>query len=418
MLRRCMCKITHLILLLACCGCFWQGTLLAQSRPTPTSGPVDRGRVSSAIDAAAEYLVRACGDDGRFAYRVALDPNALLPSDYNLLRHAGAIYALAQYVDRQPHDDARQVLMRAGTYLKGTIQPVAGNRHMTAVWTVAETTGIDAPRQAKLGGAGLGLVALLSIEKIEPGFTSLDELRRLGRFLLYMQKPDGSFYSKYYPDRGRDDRWTSMYYPGEAALALLMLYEADPKRQWLGGASKALAALARSGSQRPKTLPDQWVLLATARITPYFETDALLVSRRELLDHARRTCRDMLEDQQGQLASPSIRGCYTHDGRTCPTATRLEGLLAALQFLPREEQSFRQQIRHSIDDGIRFLLDNQVKEGPYAGGLTRVALGFSGSEREDAAVDSHPTEIRIDFVQHALSAMLAYERELRSVDER
>jgi hypothetical protein len=273
--------------------------------------------------------------------------------------------------------------------------------------------GANVPRQAKLGGTGLGLVALLSIEQVQPGFTTTDELRRLGRFLLYMQKADGSFYSKYYPEGvGRDDRWASMYYPGEAALGLLMLHEKDPQRQWLGGAAKALAALARSGSQRPKTLPDQWVLLATQRMMPHFASTTVLVSRDLLLEHARRTCRDMLDDQS-QVSSPSIRGCYTADGRTCPSATRLEGLLAALQFIPAEERSLRKELQDSVDAGIRFLVHSQIKEGPFAGGLPRVAPQFSGLEGGKTPMDKHPTEIRIDYVQHALSALLAYEIELR-----
>jgi hypothetical protein len=159
-------------------------------------------------------------------------------------------------------------------------------------------------------------------------------------------------------------------------------------------------------------LPDQWVLLASERLLPHYRTESILVSREVLLEHARRTCRDMLEDQRGQEDAPSIRGCYTDDGRTCPSATRLEGLLAALRFLPPAEEHLRKQLRSSVDSGMWFLVNSQLTEGPYAGGLPRVALGFSGPERDKAPVDSYPTEIRIDYVQHALSAMLAYEQEL------
>ncbi len=216
-------------------------------------------QVTAAIDRSAAYLSRVCDADGRFTYRVDLDPAITPESRYNILRHAGAIYALAQEHDRSQTGDVKHALLRAGSYLKQTIQPVAGNRHMQAVWSLPELNETATPRQAKLGGTGLGLIALLSLERVEPGFTPMDDLRCLGRFLLFMQKADGSFYSKFYPDDGgRNDQWASMYYPGEAALALLMLYERDPQPQWLGGAAKALGHLARTGQQHPKTLPDQW----------------------------------------------------------------------------------------------------------------------------------------------------------------
>ena len=67
-----------------------------------------------------------------------------------------------------------------------------------------------------------------------------------------MQKEDGSFYSKFYPHHGgKNDQWTSLYYPGEAALGLLMLYEKDPDPLWLQTAANAIAYLARLRAGRP-----------------------------------------------------------------------------------------------------------------------------------------------------------------------
>ena len=65
---------------------------------------------------------------------------------------------------------------------------------------------------AKLGGAGLALIALVSLEKAQPGLTSLAYMRQIGEFILFMQKPDGSFYSKYIPQKGGfDKKFVSLY---------------------------------------------------------------------------------------------------------------------------------------------------------------------------------------------------------------
>jgi hypothetical protein len=53
--------------------------------------------------------------------------------------------------------------------------------------------------EAKLGGAGLGLVALVRLAKMQPGAVPIDEGRRLGQFVAFLQRGDGSFYSKYIP---------------------------------------------------------------------------------------------------------------------------------------------------------------------------------------------------------------------------
>jgi hypothetical protein len=55
----------------------------------PSPAEVDR-----AIILAANYLERTCGPDGRFAYRINIDTGRQSHS-YNIVRHAGAIYALA-----------------------------------------------------------------------------------------------------------------------------------------------------------------------------------------------------------------------------------------------------------------------------------------------------------------------------------
>ena len=186
--------------------------------------------LAAAIDRSAHYLAGLCDERGQFTYRTNLDPGIEMEPAYNELRHAGAVYALAQYCQRSPDPAVRDAMRRGAQFLRQEfLGPVAGNAQMLAAWLTPELAGDDQPRQAKLGGTGLALVALLSVEQVAPGSTPLDELRALGRFIIFMQKSDGTFYSKFFPDAGRSDAWQSDYYPGEAALALLMLYATRPR---------------------------------------------------------------------------------------------------------------------------------------------------------------------------------------------
>jgi hypothetical protein len=365
--------------------------------------------VAAAVDRSARYLAGLCDERGQFTYRSHLDPTVEVDAAYNELRHAGAVYALAQYCQRSPNDAALEAMQRAARFLRQELlQPVPDNDRLRAAWLPPGLAGQDEPRQAKLGGTGLALIALLSVEQVAPGSTSLEDLRGLGRFLIFMQKPDGTFYTRYFPDRGRSDARQSDYYPGEAALGLLLLSARDPTPQWLHTAAKALAGITQRGAARDSTFPDQWFLLAAERMMRLPPDDALPLSRAAVLTHARQICQDMLRDQTAQRDS-SIPGCFTADGRSCPTATRLEGLLAALHFLPDSAELSHAEIRRAIDEGMRFLLRCQIPTGPHAGAFPRVLHGFTPPA--GASDHERADEIRIDYVQHALSAMMQFEAE-------
>jgi len=361
-----------------------------------------------------DYLVRWCGPDGKFRYRVHLDPRVEPSPRYNVLRHAGAIYALGMYHGACPNEQVRSTLVRAGEFLRREcIAAVPGRDDLLAVWSPPELVLRDEPLQAKLGGTGLGLVALLMVERAAPGTTPPDELRKLGQFLVWLQKEDGSFYSKYIPaEGGRWDEWTSLYYPGEAALGLVMLHDQEPSPVWLETAAKALGHLARTRQGTDDVPADHWALIATARLMPVFDRYSMPVSRELLVQHAVQICEGMLSNQKPRPDDSTLAGCFTGDGRTSPTATQVEGLLAALEFLPEEERELRARIEEAVARGLAFLLRAQVTSGEHVGGVPRAIGPLAGDFRlsDVEGFNRRAGEIRIDYVQHATSAMMQYNR--------
>jgi hypothetical protein len=252
----------------------------------------------------------------------------------------------------------------------------------------------------------------MSVEKVAPGTTPPDELQRLGRFLVFMQEPNGNFFAHYCPSRGgRIDPGGSLYYPGEAALGLVMLYEHDPQPIWLDTAARALAYLARRRADQESVEADHWALLATARLLPlYDQCREPPATREELLWHAVQICESMLAEKPEIPEDAVEHGCMTDDGRTCPTATRVEGLLAALQFLPEDETQLRERIAQAMSEAVPFLVRSQVCEGPLAGGIPHRVRPVAKDDPRYAKFDpASMTEVRIDFVQHALCGMIAYE---------
>jgi hypothetical protein len=338
-----------------------------------------------------------------------MDPGVVVPEGYNILRHAGAIYAMDQHEQMQPDRAMRSAMVRAARYLRDeTIGPLPHDGSILAVWSKPQVVREGKPLQAKLGGAGLALVALVSVERIRPGFTPVENLRGMGRFILYMQKPDGSFYTSYRPGSvGRDDSWTSAYYPGEAAFGLVMLYEKDPSEGWIRAAVRALEQLALAQVDSDEVPADHWALIATEKLLALEGVELAPDTRERLVRHAVQVCETILRSQITDPDRGPLYGGFAANGNVTPTSTRLEGLLAARAFLPPDDEIVG-RIDAAVDLGIDFLLRAQVRESWHAGAFPRSISKITLGTLEKEGFNERVTEVRVDYVQHALSALVRY----------
>lgn len=265
--------------------------------------------------------------------------------------------------------------------------------------------------QAKLGGAGLALVALVTAEKINPKLTSDKVLHGLAEFIIYMQNEDGSFCSKYIRGVGKDRSFISLYYPGEAMLGLMLMYERESTERWFKSALQGMLYLAESRKRSGKYLPDHWALIATEKIIKswpakgsYSEND-----KKKILEHASCVAKVLKKDQIMDSSRKKLYGSYLVDGRVCPAATRLEGLIAFVKT-PGISEEMKQEVLKSCRAGIRFILQAQLKNGDFAGGFVRAVMKKQSAEGRKKAFNFRAQEIRIDYVQHALSAIIGYYR--------
>lgn len=381
------------------------------TRPRPL--PVTEEDLTDAIRLTASYLVRQCDDSGRFVYRVNLDSTVRVRERYNILRHAGAMTALQRYYSFSGDGSALIVMKRAADFLfKYSLAPVYTHGEMLAFWSNPEVVQRDVPYQAKAGGTGLGLAAVAPLFAMDSTIISREQLRQLGNFLVFLQKDDGSIYSKYVPSEGGFEKnWVSLYYPGEVALGLIRLYEVDPSPRWLSAALKTLKYLAETRAGKTDLPADHWALIATRELLKITADQESRPWKALLEKHAVNVCRSILAE--GELNrrknDPDLAGSFMVDGRTSPTATRLEGLLASLEILKENDPELYLKSINTIEEGTGFLLRSLVREGKFKGGITRALKplprdhpGYSKRFNERAR------EIRIDYVQHALTVFLEY----------
>nr|HPN71388.1 hypothetical protein [Saprospiraceae bacterium] len=319
------------------------------------------------ITMANSALLSLLGENGRFIYLTNSQFTLSDTVSYNILRHSGSLYAMIDYELKYGAGKNANDLLRGLDYLK-TCCVHEAEMGALAVWSLSGKESGISEDQVKLGGTGLGLLALLYGEKLRPGYTSKHVLYSLGDFILYMQKKEGGFYSKYFPDeRARYDKWTSLYYPGEAALALIELYKYSGKTRYLDGAHKALTFLANKRLNQRNVEADHWALLATKEI---FTLQSKEHGRNQkdfelLLGHAIQICHSIIQ----QLGKNS----FAAGTSVTPIATRLEGVQAALLILPKEEKysGFRNELQEYVDDGINFLINAQIKNGSSKGAFCK-----------------------------------------------
>ncbi len=190
-----------------------------------------------------------------------------------------------------------------------------------------------------------------------------------------------------------------------------MLGEHTGERRWIDAAVAALRYLASIRPDVQSTPPDHWALIATERVLPLLDADRT-ADRAELLRHAELVCEAMLTRLERVDATPDspLHGCFTSDGRTCPTSTCLEGLQAALELLPADRRALRVRVARAVDAGVAFLVRSQIRDERLSGGWPRAIAPIPADSSGDRRFNVRVGEVRIDYVQHALSALIRYRR--------
>lgn len=359
-------------------------------------GEVTPAMLQSALDQAARYLVTAVDGDGRFRYVYRPKSDADVTS-YNILRHAGTAYAMMElYADRR--DEAvRAAAERALSFLLTQAIPCLSPDE-TALCILEGN-------EIKVGGSALSVIALAEHMKVTGDRSRLEPTRRLGQRLLSIQAPSGEFtlHKQLHPD-GEATDFVSEYYPGEALLALTRLYDVDPDPRWLSGAARAAKWLiqVRDGGKPVDELEhDHWLMYGLSelyRLAP----DPLY------LDHVRKLVDAITAKQIKSHEYEDWIGAFAIDPGSTPTSCRAEGLMAAAKLFAGtgNDPAYARKALDAARLAARMMLAAQIREetAMHLPNPKR-ALGGFGSTLSNY-------EIRIDYVQHAVSALLALRKAL------
>ncbi|HEY7749043.1 MAG TPA: hypothetical protein VH933_10215 [Aestuariivirgaceae bacterium] len=387
---------------------------LYRGYPTPIDS--SRGTIEHALFSSIEWLLRYQAPSGKFRYYYDATTDSTAdfqhpknPDYYNMLRHAGGMIALLRAYELRP--DRRYIaaversidylLEQSRTYLRcgETARYVLDNK------------------KAKLGGTGIGLVALVHYYRLTGDGGYLPQCGELVRHLLSQVAEDGEFIGYYiHPlfnggrpieEASEEDKRKlfSFYYPGEALLGLA-LYERyapideEQKARIREAGRKALNFLVRDRPQKYPDLflslpADSWLMQAIEewwnhpemRVPDY----AAFVFRdaNQMIDHLYHPHNSPYPDYVGHFY-------YHHGQHALPDASRAEGLIAAY-FLARMDgrQEYSERfLRYCRVIGKALMQTYNSQEALYAAKDPEKAVGAFRFKLTRQW-------IRVDSVQHA-----------------
>jgi hypothetical protein len=207
--------------------------------PPPLSGQVLR----DAALAGGRYLVDHLAPNGRYVYEHDLNTGFKTnPAGgaYSMPRHAGTTYFLAELYRITKEPWLREPIERAFAHLA---ELASSGRCATKLPDGREMDCVlDKNEQiAQLGSTALTVVALAEYQRATGDTRYLPLATRFATWILYMQRPDGSFRHLYDPNTKRpDDKAELLYYSGEAALALARMHAITGEPAYAQAAERGL----------------------------------------------------------------------------------------------------------------------------------------------------------------------------------
>lgn len=368
--------------------------LLQRLRPADVT--VDESALHAAADLAQHHVLTAQLDSGAFRY--SLEPMSGKRQDESpsLARQAGTTLALCEV--------GRDVPTTAIEAALGALEDAAHRQRDYAFLK------LKSERRPRLASNTLPLAALLGCRaKVGDRFDPL--IARLSRFLLQMQREDGSFYPEFNKKKRRPrEGHEPLFAPGQGVLALVLLYgeqrvrpnEDFPDLETIEDAARrAMHHVAHEHWNHPLYdyffVEENWNCLA-ARAA---------LAHDELIDaDYQQFCFDYVAFR-GQFilkpgdASPDFTGGMGSGDVIPPHNTGTAGFVEALAAAISVKQS------RGLDTAVDLQRLNLALSFLLRQQWTPETSAFARDPEVQGALSEHTHSLstRIDFVQHAWSAI-------------
>jgi hypothetical protein len=381
------------------------GAPLPLTRGLPPAPRLSSKTLREAALRGGRYLVAHLAPNGRYVYEHDLWTGTATDAmrgagAYSMPRHAGTTYFLAELYRITRESWLREPIERAFAHLADLLAK-GGCAGILPDGTPFDCVIDRDESVAQLGSTALAVVALAEYQRATDDHRYLALAQKLTAWLVYMQRPDGSFRHLYdVKTRTPNETAELLYYSGEAALALARMYAITSDARYAAATQRALDWLVdwydffMGGFIYGE---EHWTCIAAEAIWPAVQRDKYMAF-----------CHGYGAFLRAQQAAPGdfpdeddYAGSYNLTPFVVPFNTpagsRTEAMISAY-LLGQHHGAPDPEVAAQIRAALQYVLGQQI----------RPEADFDVIGQGDGAIPATPIDrnIRIDYVQHTCSAMI------------
>lgn len=373
-----------------------QGALPSFRGNTPLT--TDKAAWRRAAIAGGDFVLRQIQPGGRFHYQYYPLTNhhpRFNPRNYSLPRHAGTVYSLA----------LMHGLTGEARYKDGAEKAIKWlNTQMPSQCGAPDRTCVVKGAIADLGSAALTMVGMLEYQRQTKDTRYAGTITRLANFVLYMQKENGDFHHVFeLKNTAPNPKLRKMFYSEEAALALVMAHEVLGKQRYLEAAERALDFLTGPKYEgyflgRSIYGADHWTCIAAEEAWPRLKNPQYIDFCQGYAAFIER-----MQYWPGNWDNADFSGHYGFSAIMIPQAPAAAGFTEAIVStyeLAKHHKRDARRLERQMSLALDALSRDQIRaENAW---LMPDPVSADGGIRR-SLVES---EVRIDFTQHAISALI------------
>ncbi|MFX1257098.1 MAG: hypothetical protein ACFFAN_04520 [Promethearchaeota archaeon] len=326
--------------------------------------------------------------NGKYRYIYDAENDEYDDENYNIVRHAGTTYAI---LDLCKELDEEQYL----TVGEAGLDYLCSFNHVIS----QDKWAINYDSEMKVGTVSLAILGMVRYWEATGNEKYNEYVEKYANFIVSQQRNDGAFAGIY------GSKKENLYYSGEAFYALALAYDMLEDKEYLEAIEKALDFYWSDDYEYDDSAFIPWASSGCAKwyeltddknfLNFCFEMTDINCARQHLINDTDKLGNDLY----GYIIGPTVN-----------TGVYLEGIGDALRVAKKINDNMRIQKYHDcLKTGIEWILSLQFRKKSE---LSCPKRGFGGFHRGFTVEDAYL--IRIDYTQHAISAII---RVLREFDD-
>lgn len=334
------------------------------------------------VDKSSCFLKKQVYENGYFRYGYFPAFNKEI-NTYNILRHASTTYSLAEAYELTKNEELLAAIERSLEYLVKeaiAIHTIDGRECAFVLEKVADN-------EIKLGANGHAILAMSKYTKVTGDKTYLPMLEKLANGILQFQQENGSFVHILNEDLTIKDEFRTIYYDGEAAFALMRLYDIDKNERWLKAVEKGFEYFVANDYWK---YGDHWMSYASNELFQY----------RPERKYAELNLRN---------AARRLDFCLT---RETAYPTLLELLMASFNLITyMKENNLHLDLLADFDEEkLNRAIQHRVKHQLNSYFWPEMAMYFKVPKNivNSFYIRHHSYRVRIDDIEHNISGYCSY----------